>query len=235
MGLYKLFPNAFGKYYAHHLSENETGKVEILVGAFMLMKRDLYNEVGGFDENCFMYSDDVDLSYMVLKKGKSNYYFHETSVVHYKGESTVKDGTYMKRNQQAMNFFYKKHFRVSYLFSVFMKMGIVFFSMVKMFQGKPKPKASPAYFILVSDDEVLREKLENKWGKLVKRQNITKSFAKNVNAEIIFDQNHIDFTTIIKTFEVNKNRGFTFKILPESSDYLIGSNNSFDRGEVIKI
>jgi hypothetical protein len=81
----------------------------------------------------------------------------------------------------------------------------------------------------------LREKLENKWGKLVKRQNITKSFAKNVNAEIIFDQNHIDFTTIIKTFEVNKNRGFTFKILPESSDYLIGSNNSFDRGEVIKI
>jgi GT2 family glycosyltransferase len=235
MGLYKLFPNAFGKYYAHHLSENETGKVEILVGAFMLMKRDLYNEVGGFDENCFMYSDDVDLSYMVLKKGKSNYYFHETSVVHYKGESTVKDGTYMKRNQQAMNFFYKKHFRVSFLFSVFMKMGIVFFSMVKMFQGKPKPKASPAYFILVSDDEVLREKLENKWGKLVKRQNITKSFAKNVNAEIIFDQNHIDFTTIIKTFEVNKNRGFTFKILPESSDYLIGSNNSFDRGEVIKI
>jgi GT2 family glycosyltransferase len=121
MGLYKLFPNAFGKYYAHHLSENETGKVEILVGAFMLMKRDLYNEVGGFDENCFMYSDDVDLSYMVLKKGKSNYYFHETSVVHYKGESTVKDGTYMKRNQQAMNFFYKKHFRISFLFSVFMK------------------------------------------------------------------------------------------------------------------
>jgi GT2 family glycosyltransferase len=235
MGLYKLFPNAFGKYYAHHLSENETGKVEILVGAFMLMKRDLYNEVGGFDENCFMYSDDVDLSYMVLKKGKSNYYFHETSVIHYKGESTVKDGTYMKRNQQAMNFFYKKHFRVSFFFSVFMKMGIVFFSMVKMFQGKPKPKASPEYFILVSDDEVLREKLENQWGKLVKRQNITKSFAENANAEIIFDQNHVDFTTIIETFEVNKNRGFTFKIIPESSDYMIGSNSSFDRGEVINI
>ncbi len=235
MGLYKLFPNAFGKYYARHLSEDETGKVEILVGAFMLMKRDLYNEIGGFDENCFMYSDDIDLSYMALKKGKSNYYFHETSVIHYKGESTVKDGTYMKRNQQAMNFFYKKHFRISFLFSVFMKMGIVFFSMVKMFQGKPKPKASPEYFILMSEDEVLREKLENQWGKLVKRQNITKSFAKNANTEIIFDQNHIDFTTIIKTLEANKNRGFTFKILPESSDYLIGSNNSFDRGEVVKI
>ncbi len=52
-GLYKIFPKTFGKYYAQHLSENETGKVEILVGAFMLMKRELYTEIGGFDENCF--------------------------------------------------------------------------------------------------------------------------------------------------------------------------------------
>lgn len=234
-GLYKIFPKTFGKYYAQHLSENETGKVEILVGAFMLLKLDLYKEIGGFDENCFMYSDDIDLSYMALKKGKTNYYFHETSVIHYKGESTIKDGTYMKRFQEAMNFFYKKHFNVSFFFSVFMKIGIVFFSLVKMFQGKPKQKQCPEYFILVSEDEVLREKLENQWKKLVKRQDITKSFAENANTEVIFDQNHLDFTTIIKTFEDNKNKGFTFKIIPESSDYVIGSNSSFDRGEVINI
>jgi hypothetical protein len=199
------------------------------------MKRDLYNEIGGFDENCFMYSDDIDLSYMALKKGKSNFYFHETSVIHYKGESTVKDGTYMKRFQEAMNFFYKKHFRVSFLFSVFMKMGIVFFSMVKKFQGKPKPKSSPEKYILVSEDEVLREKLENKWETLVERQDITKSFAENTKAEIIFDQNQLDFKSIIQAFETNKNKNFTFKIIPESSDFVIGSNSSFDRGEVIKI
>jgi GT2 family glycosyltransferase len=234
-GLYKIFPKIFGEYYAQHLSENETGKVEILVGAFMLMKRDLYNEIGGFDENCFMYSDDIDLSYMALKKGKSNYYFHETSVIHYKGESTVKDETYMKRFQEAMNFFYKKHFRVSFLFSVFMKTGIVFFSMVKKFQGKPKPKSNPEKYILVSEDEVLREKLENKRQTLVERQDITKSFAKNEKAEIIFDQNQLDFKTIIQAFETNKNKNFTFKIIPESSDFVIGSNSSFDRGEVIKI
>jgi len=234
-GVYKIFPKTFGKYYAQHLSENETGKVEILVGAFMLMKRELYNEIGGFDENCFMYSDDIDLSYMALKKGKSNYYFHETSVIHYKGESTVKDGIYMKRNQQAMNFFYKKHFRASFFFTVFMKIGIVFFSMVKNFQGKPKTKSSPEKYILVSEDEVLREKLENKWRTLVERQDITKSFAKNANTEIIFDQNHLDFKTIIHAFESNKNKNFTFKILPESSDYVIGSDSSFDRGEIINI
>jgi GT2 family glycosyltransferase len=234
-GLYKIFPRTFGEYYAQYLSENETGKVEILVGAFMLMKRDLYNEIGGFDENCFMYSDDIDLSYMALKKGKSNFYFHETSVIHYKGESTVKDGTYMNRFQEAMNFFYKKHFRVSFLFSVFMKMGIVFFSMVKKFQGKPKPKSSPEKYILVSEDEVLRDKLENKWGTLVERQRIAKTFAENANTEIIFDQNQLDFKTIIQAFETNKNKNFTFKIIPESSDFVIGSNSSFDRGEVKEI
>lgn len=235
MGLYKLFPKAFGKYYAQHLSENETGQVEILVGAFMLMKRNLYNEIGGFDEDCFMYSDDVDLSYMALKKGKSNYYFHETSVVHYKGESTVKDGTYVKRNQQAMNFFYKKHFRVSFLFSFFMEMGIVFFSFVKMFRGKPKPKLSPENYILVSDNEILKATLEKQFNQKIEIQKSTQLFAKSAATEIIFDQNQLDFKTIIQAFEINKNSGFTFKILPETSDFIIGSNSSFDRGEMIKI
>ena len=145
-GLYKL-SNYFGKYYAQHLNQNQTGKVDILVGAFMIMKRELYQEVGGFDENCFMYSDDIDLSYMISLKGKFNYYFNETTVIHYKGESTIKDNTYMKRFQEAMSFFYKKHFKVSVFFSIFMKVGILFFSFLKMFQGKPKQKIkSETYF-----------------------------------------------------------------------------------------
>jgi GT2 family glycosyltransferase len=92
----------------------------------MLVKRDLYQELGGFDENCFMYSDDVDLSYRMLLKGKSNYYYPETTVIHYKGESTVKDGIYMKRFQESMQFFYKKALKVSVSFR-FMKKGILFF------------------------------------------------------------------------------------------------------------
>ncbi|WP_291102138.1 MULTISPECIES: glycosyltransferase family 2 protein [unclassified Flavobacterium] len=236
-GLYRFFPKSrtFGKYYAEHLSENETGKVDILVGAFMVMKRDLYNEIGGFDENCFMYSDDIDLSYRVLKKGKSNYYFHETTIVHYKGESTIKDGMYRKRFQEAMNFFYKKHFRVSFLFSIFMKMGIVFFSLVKLFQGKPRQISKPDNYALVSENEILREKLENQFRKPVKCQDLSQSFSKNSNIEMIFDQNHLDFKTIIEAFEANKNKGFYFKIIPKLSDFMIGSNSSFDRGEVVKI
>lgn len=242
-GLYKVSPKLFGKYYAQHLSENETGKVDILVGAFMVMKRDLYNEIGGFDEDCFMYSDDIDLSYMALKKGKSNYYFHETTVIHYKGESTVKDGAYMKRFQEAMNFFYKKHFKVSFLFSVFMKLGIFFFSMVKMFQGKPSrsfgTKTSPKNYILVSESgasgENLRQKLENQLKKPVACQLSLQSFSIDATTEIIFDQNFLNLKTIIESFEAKKAKLVTYKIYPESSDFLIGSNSSFDRGEVIKI
>ncbi len=236
-GLYQLFPKSsfFNKYYARHLDENQTGKVDILVGAFMVMNRELYTEIGGFDEKCFMYSDDIDLSYSVLKKGKSNYYFHETTVIHYKGESTVKDDTYMKRFQEAMSFFYKKHFRSSLLFSLFMKLGMVFFSLVKTLQGKPKPKLPPKNYVLISDDEVLREKLEYQFKKPVRLKNLSKALIGNGKTEIIFDQNYIDFKTVIQAFEANKNRGFSFKILPKSCDFMIGSNSSFDRGEVIKI
>jgi GT2 family glycosyltransferase len=236
-GLYNYFPksNFFNKYYAQHLQENETGKVDILVGAFMVMKRELYNEIGGFDENCFMYSDDIDLSYMVLQKGKYNYYFPETTVIHYKGESTVKDEKYMKRFQEAMNFFYKKHFKVSIFFSVFMKIGIVFFSFFKKMQGNPKPKSNPERYILISENEKLEEQLEFQFKKSIKRQDIAQSFSQNLQTEIIFDQNFLDFKTIIEVMQANKSSYNTFKILPKSADFLIGSDSSFDRGEVVKI
>ena len=235
-GLYKWFPKStlFNQYYAQQLTENETGKVDILVGAFMVMQRQLYNEIGGFDENCFMYSDDIDLSYRVLQQRKFNYYFHETTVIHYKGESTVKDGTYMKRFQDAMNFFYKKHFKISVFFTVFMKVGILLFSFVKRIQGHSKPSAKPQSYILISEDESLKEKLEKHLKKAIILHDIRYLSEENFKSEIILDQNHLDFKTIIQAFETYKKENCTFKIVPKSTDFLIGSNSSLDRGEVIR-
>ena len=233
-GLYHFFPKnkLFNQYYAQDLNENETGKVAILVGAFMVMKRDLYSDLKGFDENCFMYSDDIDLSYRALLQGKSNYYFHETSVIHYKGESTVKDKMYMKRFQEAMNFFYKKHFKVSVFFSLFMKIGIVFFSLIKAFQGNSKPNSKPENYFLISDDEKLKEKLEATLNKPItfweKSYIIEKS-------EIIFDQNYFGFSKAIEFMVTNKNKAFTYKILPKNTTFIIGSNSNRSRGEVIEI
>ena len=242
-GLYKLFPKLtlFNKYYAQHLSENQTGKVDILVGAFMITKRDLYLEVGGFDENCFMYSDDIDLSYLSLKAGKSNYYFHETSVMHYKGESTVRDGTYMKRFREAMQFFYKKHFGGSFLFDVFMQIGAFVFALMKKSQQK-QVVFNISEYVLFSSDETLKNKLEKQLQKKVIRltdidENALFSQANSTGKQmqIVFDNNCFSFKEIIALLEKNKNRGFTFKIIPEAASFMIGSNSSNDRGQVVKI
>jgi GT2 family glycosyltransferase len=231
-GLYKAF-DVFNQYYAAHLSENQTGKVEILVGAFMLMKRDLYNEVGGFDENCFMYSDDIDLSYMVLKTGKSNYYFGETSVIHYKGESTVKDEKYMLRFREAMNFFYRKHFRKSFVFDVFMKAGAYFFSIFKKNQTDGQKLVSQ--YCLVSDNEYYRQVLSSITGKPVEFRAFTawEDPVPKPNTEMVFDINYLDFKAIIAIMESDKNKGMTFKIAHTTSGFMIGSDSSNDRGQVV--
>jgi hypothetical protein len=242
-GLYKLFPKSkrFGRYYAQHLEENQTGKVDILVGAFMVMKRKLYNEIGGFDEKCFMYSDDIDLSFMALKSEKLNYYFHETSVIHYKGESTVKDGLYMKRFREAMQFFYKKHYNSSPLFDFFMKIGTLFFALIKKNQGNTKPIQVDDY-ILISDDENLKNNLEKQLNKKINWE--TKLDSNNLfshrnnckkQIEILIDNNSFSFKSIISFLETHKNQGFTFKIIPKNALFIIGSNNSNDRGIVVKI
>ncbi|MBF7090088.1 glycosyltransferase family 2 protein [Flavobacterium sp. ALJ2] len=243
-GLYKIFPKSkyCNKYYAQHLQENQTGKVEILVGAFMIMKRDLYNEVGGFDEDCFMYSDDIDLSYMVLKKGKANYYFSETTVIHYKGESTIKDGKYMKRFQEAMNFFYKKHFKVSFLFSLFMKIGIVFFSILKMIQGKVMIETTPKEFFLYSSNDKLAENLSSILRNKVTFCDLKKEKMVNSSliyiakgAEVILDNQYISFKKCIDILKTERHKKITFKILPKTTAFLIGSDSSNDRGKVVKI
>ena len=97
----------------------------------MLMRTEIYQKLGGFDEDCFMYSDDIDLSYRLLQNGFKNYYFSETTVIHYKGESTAKDGKYMQRFREAMNYFYHKHFKISSIFNVFMIVGTYYFAFLK--------------------------------------------------------------------------------------------------------
>lgn len=252
VGLYRIFPHykwskqLFGKYYAQHLNENESGPVSILVGAFMVLKRDLYTKLKGFDENCFMYSDDIDLSYRALLAGKSNFYFHETTVIHYKGESTIKDASYMKRFQEAMTFFYQKHFKVSFLFHFFMQVGISFFLFIKMLQGssadKWQQKQAPDGYILFSKNKMLANKLASILQNNVVFHDITSekmviSFTEKSKkrVEIILDSEHMTFKECISFLESARNKGFTFKILPKSANFLIGSNNSNSRGEIIEI
>ncbi|HDR52671.1 MAG TPA: glycosyltransferase, partial [Mariniphaga anaerophila] len=112
-GLSKLFPKSkkFGKYHLSYLDENEIHQVEVLAGAFMLLRKETIDKVGLLDENFFMYGEDIDLSYRITQGGYKNYYFPETTIIHYKGESTKKGSlNYVKVFYKAMIIFAQKHF-----------------------------------------------------------------------------------------------------------------------------
>ena len=112
-GLSALFPKSkiFGRYHVGYLDKNKTHEIEILSGAFMLLRKKVLDEIGLLDETFFMYGEDIDLSYRITKAGYKNYYFPETKIIHYKGESTKKSSVnYVFIFYRAMIIFAEKHF-----------------------------------------------------------------------------------------------------------------------------
>jgi GT2 family glycosyltransferase len=112
-GLSSLFPKSkrFGRYHLGYLSEFETNEIEIMSGAFMLMRKTVLDQVGLLDEAFFMYGEDIDLSYRIIQGGYKNYYFPDTRIIHYKGESTKKSSVnYVFVFYRAMVIFAEKHF-----------------------------------------------------------------------------------------------------------------------------
>ncbi len=112
-GLSRLFPRSktFSQYHLGHLPENENHEVDVLAGAYMLIKKEVLQKTGGFDETFFMYGEDVDLSYRMQQAGYQNFYFAEASIIHFKGESTKKGNlNYVKMFYTAMSTFVQKHY-----------------------------------------------------------------------------------------------------------------------------
>lgn len=112
-GLSNLFPKSkrFGKYHLGYLDEHETHEVEILSGAYMFLRKESLDKIGLLDEEYFMYGEDIDLSYRLIKGGYKNYYTPDTRIIHYKGESTKKTSVnYVLVFYNAMRIFARKHF-----------------------------------------------------------------------------------------------------------------------------
>ncbi len=112
-GLSMIFPRSksFSKYHLGHLDENENHEVDVLAGAFMMVKKEVLDKVGSFDEIFFMYGEDVDLSYRIQKAGYKNFYFSGSAIIHFKGESTRKGSlNYVRMFYNAMSIFVRKHY-----------------------------------------------------------------------------------------------------------------------------
>lgn len=112
-GLSALFPKSktFGRYHLGFLDKDKTHEVDILSGAFMLIRKAVFEKTGMLDEAFFMYGEDIDLSYRIILSGYKNYYYPEARIIHYKGESTKKSSiNYVFVFYNAMIIFAKKHF-----------------------------------------------------------------------------------------------------------------------------
>lgn len=112
-GLSRIFSHSkfFNRYHLGFLSENETHEIDVLAGAFMFLRKAALEKAGLLDEQFFMYGEDIDLSYRIVKTGYKIFYFPETRIIHYKGESTKKGSmNYVRMFYQAMIIFSQKHF-----------------------------------------------------------------------------------------------------------------------------
>jgi GT2 family glycosyltransferase len=112
-GLARLFSRSrtFSKYHLGYLNEKENHEVDVLAGAFMMIKKEVLDKIGSFDETFFMYGEDVDLSYRVQQAGYKNYYFAGSNIIHFKGESTRKGSmNYVRMFYTAMSLFVRKHY-----------------------------------------------------------------------------------------------------------------------------
>lgn len=115
----------FGKYYMGYLPWDEPSQIEVVSGAYCMLRRKALDEVGLLDEDFFMYGEDIDLSYRVLKGGYHNYYL-PVDILHYKGESTQKSSFhYVHVFYEAMLIFFRKHYSgMTFLLSLPIKTAI---------------------------------------------------------------------------------------------------------------
>lgn len=126
-GLSALFPKSklFAKYNLTYLDENKTYEVDAISGSFMMFRREVYEKVGGFDQDFFMYGEDLDLCYRVQKAGFKVFYVHKTEVIHYKGESTKRSSLdETKMFYDAMQIFVKKHLSSSFIVTFLLSLAI---------------------------------------------------------------------------------------------------------------
>ena len=149
-GLASLLPKSrvFGRYYMRYLDENEFNEIEIISGAFMWLRREALDKAGLLDEDFFMYGEDIDLSYRIMKSGYRNY-FLPSRMLHYKGESTEKSSyRYVYTFYEAMRLFFRKHYaHYSFLVSLPINLAIWVRSFMayvgNQFRHRAKPMVVP--------------------------------------------------------------------------------------------
>ncbi len=154
VGLSGLFHDSrlFGRYNLTYLSPDETYELDAVSGSFMMVRREAYEQVGGLDEDFFMYGEDLDWCYRIQQAGWKNYYVHSTQIIHYKGESTKRSNLDEIRTfYQAMHLFVQKHFSSSRIFAFLIGAAITVSSRLAMLKAFLRPLAVALVDIVLVD------------------------------------------------------------------------------------
>lgn len=240
-GLSKLFPLSprFAKYHLRYLSKNEPHKVDILSGAFMFMRSDVVKGVGGFDKDFFMYGEDIDLSYRVVKSGYDNYYL-PTTIIHYKGESTKKNSMrYVRVFYDAMLIFFRKHYpHYSGVYAIFVKAGILMRASVaairrcltKVLGGVCNSKSSSTVWAIVSqlpkdvEDALMCEAGDDIVN--VSIEQLQDVIDKNRNIDVVFDNRDFTYRQLIDNIERFAGKNVHFHIYSAQNKLIISPKSN---------
>ena len=235
-GMSALFPHSkkFAAYYMGHLSEENSHAVDILSGAFLMVKKSVLDRIGVFDEQFFMYGEDIDLSWRIIKAGFTNYYFADTTIIHFKGESTTKDARYVSLFYSAMELFMKKHFRKNgFSFQLFfLKTGIrirrALTLLILPFRVKLKP--TYVYPTYIQGDPLLM----NKWRIALTNKDIIITENIKQAEQIIYCEGVAEsWKSIITDIQV-KNDVF-YKFHGNNTHAAVGSFKNRNEGKVLEL
>jgi len=241
-GLTALFPRSrfFAAYYLGHLSADKTSPAPVLSGACMWVARTILEKVGSFDERFFMYAEDIDLSYRIEQAGHTNYYLAATTIVHFKGESTLKDIRYVKLFYTAMSQFRRKHFKrgLPALFNAGMEVAIWLRAGIGAMgrRGKtiaPRPERPGLIPVLLKGDPAAIQQLKTHPALSSTRRLVTAP--REAEELIICEGARFSFTDCIAALEESASHGagLRIKFYAAGSGSVVGSTHRDGRGEAI--
>lgn len=235
-GLTALFPQSklFARYYLGHLADDKTNVVDVLSGAFMMVDKKVLDAVGSFDEDYFMYAEDIDLSYRVQKAGYKNFYFADSCIIHFKGESTAKQSAgYFDNFYGTMVLFIKKHYPKlpGSLYILLLKILIAVKKIFSATKQDINPKPLPGKAIVITNNEGITEALAKHFSPVTVAQEIS---IQEKNMAVVFCEPFISFAVAISIMQRMKNQ-CSFFIHGAATKSIVGSADKNQPGVAVEL
>lgn len=216
--------------YYSDLGEFDSGNVDVLCGANMLIENSLFNDINGFNEEYFMFGEDIEICYETFNKGFNNFYCGSSSIIHFKGESTVNDINYLRNFYGAMVIYYKNIFSKNLFLIAIIKVISRFIIILRRISPKKTHfKSKPKKNILYSNNSDI--KLEKIFGDII----LIKKIDEKLNdCNLIFDSNYLTNKEIISCVDNLKSRNkMNFWFLSSDYSYIIRAGGMNQKGNAI--